>query len=155
MADLKPLFSMVPNRVSSGSQKQMWYGKTNKQEKSTDRQWQHYLWRQLITYSGTLPWSNISEFTQASHLHANVNRKHMKRLHGKNGHKCAHFLKLSSLRCLTRRNGWQHTQCMQVTVPQRNVSWQKQKQSWCNRSSSSPSLPMMLCSTGSFSHSSS
>lgn len=72
-------------------------------------------------YSGTLPWSNITPFTKVLHF-ANANRKHMKWVRGKNGHKFAHFLKKDMTqtfrqRCLTQRNGWQHTQYVQVTVP--------------------------------------
>lgn len=89
-----------------------WYPRTDV-EKSTYWQWQHYPLCQLVMYSGTLPWSNITKFTKVLHF-ANANRKHMKWVQGKNGHKVAHFLKKDMTqtfrqRCLTQRNGWQHT----------------------------------------------
>lgn len=101
-----------------------WYPRTDV-EKSTYWQWQHYLLRQLVMYSGTLPWSNVAKFTKVLHF-ANANRKHMKWVQGKNGHKVAHFLTKDMTqtfrqRCLTQRNGWQHTQNVQVTFPQRNI----------------------------------
>lgn len=101
-----------------------WYPRTDV-EKSTYWQWQRYLLCQLVMYSGTLPWSNMAKFTKVLHF-ANANRKHMKWVQGTNGHKVAHFLtkdvtQTFRQRCLTQRNGWRHTQYVQVTFPHRNM----------------------------------